>query len=407
MNIHPVVPGPVLQAPLREAGDLGRIETEFDLDQGGLAGGEGPVVPSEVTGRVVGAVPLGDAAGEAAPGDGPGAEYGATDDPGGGEGRASLAAAEPPVLVGMMVAEQAMRLSMAEGAVVLPQAGPGLMVQPARVDGQVPEGNSLQAEDAADPVAKAGLPGRVVEALSVLAPVMAGGQGQGSDPGAGQGQAEGERARTATLLATSKVEGEGERAAAPGFALPGSDGTTAPEVANPLPGMDPPPMDDLRLLGGDGMARGMVEGARAGLPLLATAPPPGFWGISRLVAEVQAHPGEPKIEVIVPSAEIGALRMEIVTEGDALRMVLMVERPETVEMVRRHLDQLRAELAGLGFSSADLSFGSWDGARAERHKSGSDTAELYQVTTEDTRNFAQPGDPAMRGRHIGGLDLRL
>ena len=66
------------------------------------------------------------------------------------------------------------------------------------------------------------------------------------------------------------------------------------------------------------MARGMVEGARAGLPLLTTAPPPGFWGISRLVAEVQAHHGEPKIEVIVPSAEIGALRMEIVTEGDAL-----------------------------------------------------------------------------------------
>ena len=65
------------------------------------------------------------------------------------------------------------------------------------------------------------------------------------------------------------------------------------------------------------------------------------------------------VEVLLHPEELGAVRFQIHQHGDSVRVVLCVERPETLDLVRRHADQLMQEFRQAGFSGATLSFGSW------------------------------------------------
>lgn len=65
------------------------------------------------------------------------------------------------------------------------------------------------------------------------------------------------------------------------------------------------------------------------------------------------------VEVLLHPEELGSVRFQIHQHGDSVRVVLCVERPETLDLVRRHADQLMQEFRQAGFSGATLSFGSW------------------------------------------------
>ena len=62
-------------------------------------------------------------------------------------------------------------------------------------------------------------------------------------------------------------------------------------------------------------------------------------------------------EILLDPEELGRVRMTLTGQDGAGLVVLQVERPETLDLIRRNLDLMRAELADAGWQSVEFSFG--------------------------------------------------
>lgn len=69
--------------------------------------------------------------------------------------------------------------------------------------------------------------------------------------------------------------------------------------------------------------------------------------------------GADQIEIRLDPEELGQLRIALTRDGDTLRVLVQVERGETLDLMRRHADTLARELHQAGFSGAEMSFGQW------------------------------------------------
>lgn len=114
---------------------------------------------------------------------------------------------------------------------------------------------------------------------------------------------------------------------------------------------------------------------------------------------------EERVELLLDPVELGRLRFEIQPGADRLEVVVAVERPETLDLLRRNLDLLRAEFREAGFGSANLSFGQWG--------QGGDAPPSPLPAFADAApglagDLSLPPLPAPRpAAASGGLDLRL
>lgn len=117
-----------------------------------------------------------------------------------------------------------------------------------------------------------------------------------------------------------------------------------------------------------------------------------------LVETALSQPDAP-ITVTLTPEDLGALKFEMQSRGDTIHVTLTVERPETLDMLRRHIDQLTAEFRQAGFAGASFSFsgGAWGGGQ-ERGAGG---GYAPRADKED-----EP-PPRHRKHNGGGLDLRL
>lgn len=117
-----------------------------------------------------------------------------------------------------------------------------------------------------------------------------------------------------------------------------------------------------------------------------------------LVELARASPDAP-VSITLAPENLGSLKFEMQSRGDAVHVTLSAERPETLEMLKRHSDQLLVEFRQAGFSGASFSFsGTWSGGQ-ER---GARVA--YHASAEDeSEGFKRPESQ----RWTSGLDLRL
>ncbi len=136
-------------------------------------------------------------------------------------------------------------------------------------------------------------------------------------------------------------------------------------------------------------------------PVLASHPSPA----AQLHAVLSQADGG-GVEMVLAPEELGRLRIEMVPDGDSLRVTIAVERPDTLDMFRRNTDVLLAEIRQAGFLGTQLSFGDWNGPK------GSDTAK-NQIEDAGTAADPMPSSPIFSRPSRGntatgaGLDLRL
>lgn len=191
----------------------------------------------------------------------------------------------------------------------------------------------------------------------------------------GQGSAGVFRIRPLGEFATGSFEPTGPAAL--------SSDTLAPSVA-PLPAL-------------------VVEGRQTlgASPALSSAPLPPQTQIAAMIVD-QVRAGMPGlIEVSLSPIELGAIRFEMQQGPDGLHVHLAIERPETGDLVRRHVEQLLADLRTAGFAQTTLSFGQW----SQRQPADRQAATLARGP------FAGPGadpvfiQPALSAS--GRLHLRL
>jgi flagellar hook-length control protein FliK len=132
--------------------------------------------------------------------------------------------------------------------------------------------------------------------------------------------------------------------------------------------------------------------------------PPGF---GQRLAEAVAHFPDRTIELTLSPEELGRVRMTLATHDGTLTLAIHADRPETIDLMRRHIDQLAQDFRDLGFSDLSFSFGRDDSAR----HGGSDARQADATAAEPVAPALVPiaSTPGRgpRGEPDGGLDLRL
>ena len=116
-----------------------------------------------------------------------------------------------------------------------------------------------------------------------------------------------------------------------------------------------------------------------------------------------ASAGTDRVELTLSPEELGRVQMEFRADGDEMRVFLTAERPETLDLLRRHADQLAAELRQAGYSGASLSFGAWGQPQGEARHAGQNGPVLRAES-----QISIPAD-AFQSRNVSaqGLDLRV
>lgn len=78
--------------------------------------------------------------------------------------------------------------------------------------------------------------------------------------------------------------------------------------------------------------------------------------VGRQMADALAKPGERPVEISLSPAELGRVRLNMHTTEQSVAVTITAERPETLDLMRRHIDQLSQEFKSLGFSDINFSF---------------------------------------------------
>ena len=112
-----------------------------------------------------------------------------------------------------------------------------------------------------------------------------------------------------------------------------------------------------------------------------------------------------RVELLLDPVELGRVRFELTSSADRVQVNVSVERPETLDLLRRNVDSLRAEFREAGFDAATLCFSQWG--------KGGDPSPDAPFTAPDLSSDVQADDSAeptpqpARNTSRHGLDLRL
>lgn len=116
--------------------------------------------------------------------------------------------------------------------------------------------------------------------------------------------------------------------------------------------------------------------------------------------------GPGTVELTLAPEELGNLRITLIPDGDTMRINLVAERPETLDLLRRHAAQLTQEFRQAGFSGTSLGFAQGgSGAFAGSHPPPNQPS----VTLPEPASPPQAIPAGRRLAHAAaaGLDLRL
>lgn len=153
------------------------------------------------------------------------------------------------------------------------------------------------------------------------------------------------------------------------------------------------------LTGGSHSSAILSSLAPASAPVVATPAQ-----LAPIVMSAARQNGAADITVTLSPDELGTLHMRVSMEGDSLRITLLADRPETLDLLRRHGDQLLADLRNLGFGGATLGFGSSGGGTAtQRFAEHREPSDALPGTMPPQQTSPAPS----RMHRAGGIDIRL
>lgn len=126
--------------------------------------------------------------------------------------------------------------------------------------------------------------------------------------------------------------------------------------------------------------------------------------VSRQIAEAAGAGPNGQLEVSLSPEELGRVKLTITPQDAGLAIAIQAERPETLELMRRHIDVLVRELADEGFASLSFDFGQ-GGREAGRGFGGGESSGDLPVVGEARGEAGAAAEHAASSQ--GGLDLRL
>lgn len=114
-----------------------------------------------------------------------------------------------------------------------------------------------------------------------------------------------------------------------------------------------------------------------------------------------------KVEIALNPEELGRVRMVMSTSETGISIAITAERPETLDMMRRHIDQLAAEFRNLGYKDINFDFAGGD-AQASFGNDNSGSHRGSPVAPDLDQDMPKPTPIEIARASLSrGLDLRL
>ncbi|WP_299026858.1 flagellar hook-length control protein FliK [uncultured Sulfitobacter sp.] len=200
--------------------------------------------------------------------------------------------------------------------------------------------------------------------------------------------------------------------------------TTAPQQTKPTTNTPAPPVLS---------AAGEVFGKEGASPLFMPADAPEFSGwdtartqatttvataplradlaphVARQLVEVMAQAAHKPVEIALSPQELGRVRMSIVADDGTITVNIVAERPETIDLMRRYIDQLGQSFRSMGYDQINFAFGqgtqsddqSGDGGSGDPKNAASHNPQQGDQTPDAVSVIDLDQTPA------GGVDIRL
>ncbi len=133
--------------------------------------------------------------------------------------------------------------------------------------------------------------------------------------------------------------------------------------------------------------------------------------LAQQVADVARMMPDRPVELTLSPEELGRLRLTFTVDGGSMAVAVNAERPETLDLLRRHIDALAQELREIGYENVSFDFN--QGGDAQGDAQGKDALDTALSSFEQEGGTATPStpthpDPArLRLTASGGIDIRL
>ncbi|MEP3676243.1 flagellar hook-length control protein FliK [Sulfitobacter sp.] len=112
--------------------------------------------------------------------------------------------------------------------------------------------------------------------------------------------------------------------------------------------------------------------------------------VARQIAEAMPHAAQRPVEIALSPEELGRVRMSISKDDGAITVNILAERPETLDLMRRHIDQLGQSFRSMGYEQITFAFG--QGSDASDQSPPDDAGP--QGSGAEARANGSSGDPA-------------
>ena len=129
--------------------------------------------------------------------------------------------------------------------------------------------------------------------------------------------------------------------------------------------------------------------------------------VARQLIEVMSQAIHRPIEITLSPQELGRVRMSILAEDGAITVNIIAERADTLELMRRNIDQLGQTFRSMGYEQISFAFG--QGTHSGDQEGQSDTPnqepDLFRITDETIPEA--PSIIDLNASPERGVDIRL
>ncbi|MFD1195062.1 flagellar hook-length control protein FliK [Seohaeicola saemankumensis] len=124
--------------------------------------------------------------------------------------------------------------------------------------------------------------------------------------------------------------------------------------------------------------------------------------VAQQIADVATRAADGPVDLHLNPAELGKVRISMAMAEGGIAVNILAERPETLDLMRRHIDQLAQEFRHLGYGTINFSFGQQKQGQENRQDGG------HAATPSSASGDRVAAAPATRaGRQDSGLDIRI
>ncbi|WP_372579492.1 flagellar hook-length control protein FliK [Ruegeria hyattellae] len=154
-----------------------------------------------------------------------------------------------------------------------------------------------------------------------------------------------------------------------------------------------------------------LETISLGIDIARDAPKPGQAETARAVAsqinDVLLRRSDGSFELALHPEELGRVRVAMKPGDGIMTLAIVAERPETLDLMRRHIDQLASEFREMGYSAVHVDLSGADDSDRQPDQSSETGTVIARDGDMDAPEPVAAARTALSRGTSTGLDLRL